>query len=58
VAGLTVPYVKRIQGKIDIPDVVKILHVAARQISESLGATSAQENPDLDEVQETAGELS
>jgi DNA-binding IclR family transcriptional regulator len=47
VAGITVPYVKRIQDKIGIPDVVKVLHVAARQISESLGATSAQEKPRL-----------
>jgi DNA-binding IclR family transcriptional regulator len=46
VAGLTVPYVKRIQNKISIPDVVKILHVAAQQISESLGATTAQEKPE------------
>jgi DNA-binding IclR family transcriptional regulator len=47
VAGLTVPYVKRIQDKIGIPDVVKVLHVAARKISESLGAISAQEKPKL-----------
>jgi DNA-binding IclR family transcriptional regulator len=41
VAGLTVPYVKRIKDKIDIPEVVKVLRVAAQQISESLGAMPA-----------------
>lgn len=45
VAGLTVPYVKRIHDKIGIPDVVKVLHVAAQQISGSLGATTTQGKP-------------
>jgi DNA-binding IclR family transcriptional regulator len=43
VAGLTVPYVKRIEDKIGIPDVVKILRVASQQISEALGAAPKPE---------------
>ena len=38
VAGLTVPYVKRIEDTISIPDIVSVLRVASRQISESMGA--------------------
>jgi DNA-binding IclR family transcriptional regulator len=38
VAGLTVPYVKRIEDKIGVPDVVESLRVASQQISEALGA--------------------
>jgi DNA-binding IclR family transcriptional regulator len=43
VAGLTVPYVKRIEDKISVPDVVKVLRVASQQISEALGASPKQE---------------
>jgi DNA-binding IclR family transcriptional regulator len=39
VAGLTVPYVKRIEDKIAIPDVVVVLRMASQRISEALGAT-------------------
>ena len=39
VAGLTVPYFKRIEDKISIPDVVEVLRLASQQISEALGAT-------------------
>lgn len=38
VAGLTVPYFKRIEDKISIPDVVEVLRLASQQISEALGA--------------------
>jgi DNA-binding IclR family transcriptional regulator len=38
VAGLTVPYVKRIGDKIGVPEVVKALRTASQQISEALGA--------------------
>jgi DNA-binding IclR family transcriptional regulator len=38
VAGLTVPYVKRIEDKIGIPDVIEVLRLASQQISEALGA--------------------
>jgi DNA-binding IclR family transcriptional regulator len=41
VAGLTVPYVKRIEDKISIPDVVEVLRVASQEISEALGAMPA-----------------
>jgi len=39
VAGLTVPYVKRIEDRIGVPDVVEVLRAASRQISEALGAS-------------------
>jgi hypothetical protein len=39
VAGLTVPYVKRIEDKISIPDVIEVLRLASQQIAEALGAT-------------------
>jgi DNA-binding IclR family transcriptional regulator len=45
VAGLTVPYVKRIEDKISVPDVVKVLRAASQKISESLGAAPKQEKP-------------
>jgi DNA-binding IclR family transcriptional regulator len=38
VAGLTVPYVKRLEDKVSIPDVVAALRGASREISEALGA--------------------
>jgi DNA-binding IclR family transcriptional regulator len=45
VAGLTVPYVKRIEDKISVPDVVVALRRASQQISEALGATPKPEKP-------------
>ena len=45
VAGLTVPYVKRIEDKIGVPDVVKVLRVASQKISEALGASPKAERP-------------
>jgi len=41
VAGLTVPYVKRIEDKVAVADVIEVLRGASRQISEALGAPSA-----------------
>jgi hypothetical protein len=38
VAGLTVPYVKRIEDTVSIPQVIVALHKASQQISEALGA--------------------
>jgi DNA-binding IclR family transcriptional regulator len=38
VAGLTVPYVKRSEDKVGIPDIVEALRVASQHISETLGA--------------------
>jgi DNA-binding IclR family transcriptional regulator len=38
VAGLTVPYVKRIEDTISIPHVIEALRTASRQISEAMGA--------------------
>ncbi len=38
VAGLTIPYVKRIQDTIGIPQVINVLRKASRQISEAIGA--------------------
>jgi DNA-binding IclR family transcriptional regulator len=38
VAGLTVPYVKRIGDSVSIPDVIGMLRAASQQISEALGA--------------------
>jgi len=45
VAGLTVPYVKRIEDKIGVPDVVEVLRVASQQISEALGAAPKPDKP-------------
>lgn len=39
VAGITVPYVKRIEDKIGIQNVVRTLRIASREISEALGAS-------------------
>lgn len=41
VAGLTVPYFKRIEDRIGIPDVINVLRDASRQISQALGAPTA-----------------
>src|SRR5215469_5482205 len=38
VAGLTVPYVKRIEDTISVTEIVSALKVASREISEALGA--------------------
>jgi len=38
VAGLTVPYVKRIEDTITVPEIVSALSEASRDISEALGA--------------------
>ena len=38
VAGLTVPYVKRIEDTVSIPQVIDALRTASRQISEAMGA--------------------
>lgn len=38
VAGLTVPYVKRIEDTIGIPEIIVSLRKASRQISEAIGA--------------------
>ena len=40
IAGLTVPYVKRIEDTIAIPQVVDALAQASRQISEAMGAST------------------
>jgi DNA-binding IclR family transcriptional regulator len=45
VAGLTVPYVKRIEDKVTVPDVVKVLRAASQRISEALGANPKTERP-------------
>ena len=39
VAGLTVPYVKRIEQAVDVPEVIAALKAGSQQISEALGAT-------------------
>jgi DNA-binding IclR family transcriptional regulator len=39
IAGLTVPFVKRLEDTIGIPDAVNSLHEASRKISEAMGAT-------------------
>jgi len=41
VAALTVPYVKRLEDNISIPEVVRVLRDASREISEALGAPPA-----------------
>jgi len=43
VAGLTVPYVKRIEDKVSIPEVVDVLRTASKRISEALGAAPKPE---------------
>jgi DNA-binding IclR family transcriptional regulator len=45
VAGLTVPYVKRIEDTVGIPQVIAALRTASRQISEALGAMPEAETP-------------
>jgi len=38
IAGLTVPYVKRIEDKVSIPQIVSAMREASREISEAVGA--------------------
>jgi DNA-binding IclR family transcriptional regulator len=45
VAGLTVPYVKRFEVKIGVPDVVRALRIASRELSEALGANPVDSRP-------------
>jgi DNA-binding IclR family transcriptional regulator len=45
VAGLTVPYVKRIEDTIGVPEVAAALRKASQQISEALGALPSMEDP-------------
>jgi hypothetical protein len=40
IGGLTVPYVKRIEDTIGIPQVVDTLAEASRQISQAMGAVT------------------
>jgi DNA-binding IclR family transcriptional regulator len=42
IAGLTVPYVKRIEDTIGVPEIVERLRKASRQISEAMGALSEE----------------
>jgi DNA-binding IclR family transcriptional regulator len=42
IAGLTVPYVKRLEDKIPIAEVVSTLRQASRQISEAMGASPSE----------------
>jgi DNA-binding IclR family transcriptional regulator len=42
IAGLTVPYVKRIEDTIGVPEVVETLRKASRQISEAMGALTEE----------------
>jgi len=39
VAGLTIPYVKRIEDNVTMPEVFKVMREATREISEALGAS-------------------
>lgn len=46
VAGLTVPYVKRIEDAISVPQIVSALRAASREIGEAMGALpSSEEEP-------------
>jgi DNA-binding IclR family transcriptional regulator len=45
IAGLTVPYVKRIEDKIGVPEIVEALGTASRQISEAMGALTEETTP-------------
>lgn len=44
IAGLTVPYVKRIEDTVGVSEVVEILRKASQQISEAMGAVTQEEN--------------
>jgi DNA-binding IclR family transcriptional regulator len=41
VAGLTIPYVKRLEDTVGLADVVRVMRDASQEISEALGATPA-----------------
>jgi len=45
IAGLTVPYVKRIEDNVGIADVVRTLRGASREISEAMGASLPEPRP-------------
>jgi len=47
VAGLTIPYVKRIEDPLSMPEIVAALRKASRQISEALGALPPLVNAEL-----------
>jgi DNA-binding IclR family transcriptional regulator len=42
IAGLTVPYVKRLEDKVAVSEVVTALRQASRQISEAMGASPTE----------------
>jgi DNA-binding IclR family transcriptional regulator len=42
IAGLTVPYVKRIEDTVGVPEVVEVLRKASQQISEAMGAVTEE----------------
>ena len=42
IAGITVPYVKRIEDKVGVPEVIATLREASRQISEAMGAVTEE----------------
>jgi len=48
IAGLTVPYVKRIEDSIGVPEIVSVLETASRQISEAMGAVTEETAPVAD----------
>jgi DNA-binding IclR family transcriptional regulator len=54
VAGLTVPYVKRIEDTIGIPEIIVSLRKASRQISEAIGALPPSEEEDTAKPKRTA----
>lgn len=56
VAGLTVPYVKRIEDTIGIQEIIVSLRRASRQISEAIGALSPLEEEEQ-KTQKRAGKL-
>lgn len=47
VAGLTIPYVKRIEDPLSMPEIVAALRKASRDISEALGALPPLTNPEM-----------
>jgi DNA-binding IclR family transcriptional regulator len=42
IAGLTIPYVKRLEDTVTLTDIVTALREASREISEAMGATVQQ----------------
>ena len=47
VAGLTIPYVKRLEDPLSMPEIIAALRKSSRQISEALGALPPLVNPVL-----------